>query len=318
MEGDEGQESALPLLRGSRRELVPGLDLSSICEAPTLYHDIDEFVPAAFFDGAFFSLNLTHSFLIGPRGDITASGPGFPPNPPAQTLGKFSHYSHISPAAMYGNGDTDDTCHARDKRKSVEVFFVVDRSGSTTEISYSFCEPVACHFHIIIGVPEMRLSSFGYDPKTSKFLGVNPKHGRAPFLPQVKDYALCTAIESFPDSFLLDDQLIKDPAVSEDPFQCAMDVVLHTDPGTCSVRKGDYPIIMTRSDEYSSPFATSCENYQSEGTAYESGDHFRHTACNTFAYDDETGSSQDVFKTKINGVVVDLSLIHISEPTRRS
>jgi len=308
VEGDEGQESDLPLLRGGRRELVPGLDLSSICEAPTLYHAIGEFVPAAFFDGAHFSFDhesLSHSFLIGPRGDITASGPGFPPNPPTQTLGSFSHYSHISPAATYVNGDKDDTCHARDKRKSAEIFFVVDRSGSTTEISYSFCEPVACHFHIIIGVPEMRLSSFGYDPKTNKFLGVNPKHGRAPFLPQVEDYALCAAIESFPDSFLLDDQHTTDPAVGDNPFQCAMDVVLHTDPGSCSVRKGDYPIIMTRSDEYSSPFATSCENYQSEGTAYESGDHFRHTACNTFAYDDETGSSQDVFKTKINGVVVD-------------
>lgn len=126
------------------------------------------------------------------------------------------------------------------------------------------------------------------------------------FLPQVQDYALCAAIESFPDTFLLlDDQLTKDPAVGEDPFQCTMDVVLNTDPGTCSVAKGDYPTIMTRSDEYSAPFATSCENYQSEGTAYESGDNFRHTACDTFAYDDDTGSFQDVFQTKVNAVILD-------------
>ena len=97
----------------------------------------------------------------------------------------------------------------------------------------------------------------------------------------------------------------KVPAVGEDPFQCAMDVVFNTDPGTCSVRPGDYPIIMKRSYEYSAPFATSCENYQSEEAAYVSGDHFRHTACDTFAYDEETGSFKDVFKTKIYGVVVD-------------
>ena len=62
-EGDEGQQSALPLLRGGAgkrhdgRELVPGLDLGLICEAPTLYHKLEDFVTAAFFDGAHFSFD---------------------------------------------------------------------------------------------------------------------------------------------------------------------------------------------------------------------------------------------------------------------
>ena len=310
----------LPLLRGTsaensrrRRRMNGVLDLNSICEAPTVHHDRDEFIPAAFFDGSYFTFThqgSSHSFLVGPRGEVE-----MPVNSDIDadagsdvttvSLGTFSHYSHISPAATYANGDEDDTCPTDNKRRDLEVYFIIDRSGNT-DMSFHICQPVPCHFHILVGVPEAQLLSHGYHPGPSEFLGLGP-FGRKPFLPQVEDYDICPSIEALPNSFLLQDQesmAVSQSAVYNSLFQCKMDVVVPTDPGVCeaTVGKHDYPTIMTRSDEYSAPFATSCD---SKATVYERGDHSTAAICNTYAWDEDTSSFQDFVSTEVRVAAVD-------------
>ena len=312
------RSSTLSLLRGSsggehHRELSGGLDLSSICEAPTVHHDRDEFIPAAFFDGSYFTFThqgSSHSFSVGPRGEvkIPIAGSADADNDSGVTavsLGVFSHYSHISPAAAYANGDEDGACPTENKRRDLEVYFIIDRSGNT-DISFHVCQPVPCHFHILVGVPEAQLLSYGYHPGPSEFLGLGP-FGRKPFLPQVEDYDICPSIEALPNSFLLQDQEsmeVSQSAVYNSLFQCKMDVVVPTDPGICeaTVGKHDYPTIMTRSDEYSVPFATSCE---SKATVNERGDHSTAAICNTYAWDEDTSSFQDFVSTEVRVAAVD-------------
>ena len=311
----------LPLLRGTsaessrrRRRMNGVLDLNSICEAPTVHHDRDEFIPAAFFDGSYFTFThqgSSHSFLVGPRGEVE-----MPVNSDIDadagsdvttvSLGTFSHYSHISPAATYANGDEDDTCPTDNKRRDLEVYFIIDRSG-TTDISFHVCEPVPCHIHILVGVPEAHLLSYGYHPGPSKYLGLGP-FGRKPFLPQIENYDICPSVQSLPDSFRLQDQETMEAsksAVYYSLFQCAMDVVVPTDPGTCqaTAKAEDYPTIMTRSDEYSAPFATFCDLKE---TIQERGDHSTAAHCNTFAWDEDHSSFQDLFSTEISIAAVDV------------
>lgn len=311
--------TVLPLLRrgGHRRRLLnSGLDLSSICEAPTVHHDRGEFIPAAFFDGSYFTFahqGSSHSFLVGPRGEVKmpidtnadADSDGSSSAVTTISLGTFSHYSHISPAAAYANGDEDDICPTDNKRRDLEVYFIIDRSGST-DISFYICEPVPCHFHILVGVSEAQLLSYGYHPGPSKFLGLGV-NGRKPFLAQVEDYDICPSVKSLPDSFLLQDREnveVSKSSVYYSLFQCAMDVVVPTDPGTCqaTVSAEDYPTIMTRSDEYSAPFATSCDSIE---TVHERGDQSTAAHCNTFAWDKDTSSFQDVFRHDVNVATVD-------------
>lgn len=300
---------------GRRRRLNGALDLTSICEAPTVHHDRDEFIPAAFFDGSYFTFNhqgSSHSFLVGPRGEVqmpvdtAADSDGSSSAVTTISLGTFSHYSRISPAATYANGDEDDTCPTDNKRRDLEVYFIIDRSGNA-DISFHVCEPVLCHFHILVGVPEARLLSYGYHPGPSKFLGLGV-NGRKPFLAQVQDYDICPSVQSLPDSFLLQDQenvKASKSSVYYSLFQCEMDVVVPTDPGTCQATvsaEEDYPTIMTRSDEYSAPFSTSCD---SKETVHERGDQSTAAHCNTFAWDEDTYSFQDVFRHDVNVAAVD-------------
>ena len=307
----------LPLLRGTsaensrrRRRLNGALDLSSICEAPTVRHDRDEFISATFFDGSYFTFThqgSSHSFLVGPRGEVempvnsdTDADAGS--DVTTVSLGTFSHYSHISPAATYTNGDEDDTCPTDNKRRDLEVYFIIDRSG-TTDISFHVCEPVPCHFHVLVGVSEAQLLSYGYHPGPSKYLGLGP-FGRKPFLPQIENYDICPSVQTLPDSFLLQDQENMEgskSAVYYSLFQCAMDVVVPTDPGLCeaSVEKDDYPNIMTRSDEYSAPFATSCHLKE---TIQERGDQSTAAHCNTFAWDEDTSSIR--FTRRYRGILI--------------
>jgi len=316
-------QSALPLLRGSggdRRGL--SLELSSICEAPTLKYDRKEFIPAAFFDRSYFTFprqGSLHSFMVGPRGEITmptdatvgaegtSSSPG---STSAVSLGTFSHYNHISPAATYANGDDDSRCETESKRREVEVYFIIDRTGAT-DFSFSYCQTMTCHFHFLIGVPEAHLVSHGYIqyPGPSKWAGLGPVYGRKPFLPEVPSYDVCPSLEILPNSFdLLEEKNVDASKSGYDHgiLLCEMSVVTKTDPGSCQASvgkaKGDYPSIMARSDEHSAPFATTCDSRE---TVHEGGDHSVHTTCNTFAWDEETSSFQDVFHTEIIVTAVD-------------
>lgn len=310
---DADAAADIPLLRGTsaenskRRRLNGVLDLNSICEAPTVLHNSDDgFIPAAFFDGSYFTFThrgSSHSFLVGPRGEVQMPVDA---DKTTVSLGTFSHYNHISPAATYANGDEDDTCPTDNKRRDLEVYFIIDRSENT-DISFHLCEPVPCHFHILVGVPEAQLFSFGYHPGPTKILGLGP-FGRKPFLPQIDNYDICPSVLSLPNSFPLPDQESMEggkSAVDYSLFQCAMDVVVPTEPGTCqaTVSAEDYPTIMTRSDEYSAPFATSCDP---EETVHEPGDQSTAAHCNTFAWDKDTRSFQDVFSTEINVAAVDV------------
>ena len=149
--------------------------------------------------------------------------------------------------------------------------------------------------------------SYGYHPGPSKYLGLGP-FGRKPFLPQIENYDICPSVQSLPDSFLLQDQENMEAsksAVYYSLFQCTMDVVVPTDPGTCqaTVSAEHYPAIMTRSDEYSAPFATSCDLKE---TIQERGDHSTAAHCNTFAWDEDTSVFQDLFSTEISIAAVDV------------